>query len=104
MLAELRIYTINKGAMEAFLDHFEKYGAPLHAAVGIKIESTWVNRAQNEFIWIRSFEDQADRESKVKAFQEERAKRDIVLGDNIAKMESRDIEPSMIKMLSLPGA
>jgi hypothetical protein len=101
MISELRTYTINKGAMDAFLEHFEKFGGPLHAAVGIKIEATWVNRDRSEFIWIRSFDDEDDRTAKAKAFQEERAKRGIVLGDNIAKMEVKEIEPAVLKALSL---
>ncbi len=99
MIAELRIYTVNKGSMDAFLEHFEKFSTPLHAAVGINIESTWVNRERSEFIWIRTFEDEEDRTAKVKAFMDERAAKGIVLGDNVAKMESRDISPALLTAL-----
>ena len=92
MILELRTYTVNKDSMDAFLEHFEKYSIPLHAAVGIKIDATYVNRPQNEFIWIRSFDNEEDRVAKTKAFTEERAKRDIVLGQNVAKMEHKVME------------
>ena len=32
MILELRTYTVNKDSMDAFLEHFEKYSVPLHAA------------------------------------------------------------------------
>src|SRR5947209_2411919 len=52
MLAQLRIYTINKGEMSAFLKHFHDEVRPLHDKVGLPIVSTYVNRPQNEFIWV----------------------------------------------------
>ncbi len=60
MLAQLRIYTINKGQMDAFLKHFEEVVRPLHEKVGLPIASTYVNRPQSEFIWVRTFTDEAD--------------------------------------------
>ena len=53
---------------------------------------TWVNRPQNEFIWVRSYKDKADLEAKGKAFQAEVAKSGIKLGGNVAKMEVREVE------------
>ena len=102
MIYELRTYTVNKDSMDAFLEHFERVGAPLHAAVGIKIEATFVNRPQNEFIWIRSFENEEERVAKTKVFQEERAKRNLELGQNIAKMEVKTIEAVQIREMALP--
>jgi len=92
MILELRTYTVNKDSMDSFLEHFEKISIPLHAAVGIKIEATYVNRPQNEFIWIRSFENEEDRAAKTKAFMEERANRNLQLGQNVAKMEHKTME------------
>ena len=94
MLAQIRVYTINKGEMDAFLAHFRDEVAPLHAKLGINIAGTYVNRPQNEFIWIRTYEDEADRDAKTKAFQQapERAAMGSRLGGNVAKMEIRDVE------------
>jgi hypothetical protein len=97
MILELRTYTVNKDSMDAFLKHFEEFSVPLHAAVGIKIEATYVNRPQNEFIWIRSFADEEDRAAKSKAFLEERDRRGIQLGQNIAKMEVKAMEAVEMK-------
>ena len=65
---------------------------PVHQRIGLPIVGTWVNRPQNEFIWVRTFTDAADREAKGKAFQAEVAAAGIKLGGNVAKMEVRDVE------------
>jgi len=92
MLAQVRIYTVNKGEMDAFLRHFKEEIMPVHERIGVPIVATWVNRAQNEFIWIRTYADKADLEAKSKAFQAEIAKSGIKLGANVAKMEVREAE------------
>jgi hypothetical protein len=92
MLAQLRIYTINKGEMDAFLTHFENEVMPLHKQANWPIISAWVNRPQNEFIWMRTYSDASDLEAKTKAFQDARATANITLGANVAKMEIREVE------------
>lgn len=96
MLAQVRIYTINRGEMNAFLKHFREQTMPLHERVGIPIVETWVNRPQNEFIWIRTFADEQDRDAKTKAFQEAARASGVVLGGNVAKMEVRETEPAFV--------
>ncbi|HLG74635.1 MAG TPA: NIPSNAP family protein [Chloroflexota bacterium] len=91
MPAQLRIYTINKGEMDAFLKHFKEEVAATHEKIGYPILSTYVNRPQNEFVWIRGYKDEADRDAKNKAFQEACAAAGIKLGANVAKMEIREL-------------
>ena len=55
MLSQIRIYTINKGQMEAFLKHFKEEVVVVHEKIGLPIIGTWVNRPQNEFIWVRTY-------------------------------------------------
>ena len=92
MLSQIRIYTINKGQMDAFLKHFKEEIIGVHEKIGVPIIGTFVNRPQNEFIWIRTYKDEAEREAKGKAFQAEIKAAGIKLGDNVAKMEVRDVE------------
>ncbi len=92
MLSQVRIYTINKGQMDAFLKHFKEEIMPVHERIGVPIVGTWVNRPQNEFIWIRSYKDKADLEAKGKAFQAEVTAKGIKLGTTVAKMEVREVE------------
>jgi len=94
MLAQVRIYTINKGEMEAFLKHFKEEVGPLHQKVGCPVVSTYVNRPQNEFIWVRTFSDEADRDAKQKAFRDAATAAGVQLGNNVAKMEIREVEPA----------
>ena len=92
MLTQIRIYTVNKGQMDAFLKHFKEEVMVVHAKIGLPIIGTWVNRPQNEFIWVRTYKDKADLEAKGKAFQAEIKAAGIKLGENVAKMEVRDVE------------
>lgn len=92
MLSQIRIYTINKGEMDNFLKHFKEDIVSLHQKIGVPIVGTWVNRAQNEFIWVRSYKDKAELEAKNKELQAEVAAAGIKLGGNVAKMEVREVE------------
>jgi hypothetical protein len=92
MIAQIRIYTINKGEMDNFLKHFKDEIESLHKNIGVPIVGTWVNRPQNEFIWIRSYQDRAELEAKNKEFQAAVAAAGVKLGSNVAKMEVREVE------------
>ena len=92
MISQIRIYTINKGEMENFLRHFKEDIVSLHQKIGVPIVGAWVNRPQNEFIWIRSYKDKAELEAKNKEFQAAVAAAGVKLGGNVAKMEVREVE------------
>ena len=92
MISQIRIYTINKGEMDNFLKHFKEDIVSLHQKIGVAIEGTWINRPQNEFIWVRSYKDKAEMEAKNKEFQAAVAASGIKLGGNVAKMEVREVE------------
>ncbi len=67
---QLRIYTVNRGMMEPWIKFFAETGVPFHERVGIKIEGSWVNEENNQYIWIRTFDDPEDLEVKMTAFRE----------------------------------
>jgi NIPSNAP len=90
--AQVRIYTINRGEMDNFVKHFKEQTKPIHDKIGWPVVSTWINKPQNEFIWIRTHTDAADLEAKTKAFREAVAAAGITLGENVAKMEVREVE------------
>jgi hypothetical protein len=92
MISQIRIYTINKGEMDNFLKHFKEDIVALHEKIGIPIVGTWVNRAQNEFIWVRNYKDKAKLDAKTKELQAAVAAAGIKLGGNVAKMEVREAE------------
>ena len=92
MISQIRIYTINKGEMDNFLKHFKDDIVALHQKIGVPIVGSWVNRPQNEFIWIRNYKDKAEMEAKGKEFQAAVATAGVKLGSNVAKMEVREVE------------
>jgi NIPSNAP len=96
MIAQVRIYTINKNEMDAFLSHFRDETKPLHEQVGIPIVGAWVNRAQNEFIWVRTFADEQERDAKLAAFRAAAERAGVKLGVNVAKQEVREVEPALV--------
>ena len=85
MISQIRIYTINKGEMDNFLKHFKEEIMVLHQKMGVPIVGTWVNRPQNEFIWVRTYKDKAELEAKNKEFQAAVAA--AVAWRHVAKME-----------------
>src|SRR3954447_10820057 len=92
MISQIRIYTINKGEMDSFLKHFKDEIMVLHQKIGVPIVGTWVNRPQNEFIWVRNYKDKAELEAKTEEFRAAVAAAGVKLGANVAKMEVREAE------------
>ena len=71
MIAQLRIYTINKGMMESWLSLFTSKLEPLLAENRISVPSKWTNDTGSQFIWVRTFEgSEADLQIREKAFFE----------------------------------
>lgn len=67
MISQLRIYTINSGQMDSWLKAFEEL-RPILAKHGIKVDGAWTDTENERFIWVRSFDDEADLARKEKAF------------------------------------
>ena len=68
MISQLRMYTVNRGMMDQRVKHFNEVLIPMQEKHGIKIDGTWVNADNNQFIWIRSFADAEDLKAKEAAF------------------------------------
>ncbi len=68
MLAQLRTYTINKGMMDKWLELFYDELVPRVIEAGMGIPTVAVNHENTKFIWIRTFENEADIEVKEAAF------------------------------------
>ena len=94
MPAQLRIYTINRGMMDSWLEVFNQHIRPLHDRLGIPVVSSYVNADRTEFIWIRRFdsiEEIPAKEAEFFASPERKALGDIP-PSHIAKMEVRVME------------
>jgi hypothetical protein len=68
VIAEARIYTANRGKLDDFVKLCNEKLAPIHEKYGLKILGAWVNRPQNEFVWIRVFESEAERDAKTETY------------------------------------
>ena len=90
MATELRLYTINRGMLDSWLKAFEEHIMPTSAQFGIRIHAAWVNRPQNEFVWIRSYDSAEQLEAYYKS--PERASYGAHVGSHIAKTEVREVE------------
>ena len=98
MVTEVRLYTINRGMMDSWLAVFKEKIMPTTAQYGVNIHAAWVNRPQNEFVWVRSYESA----EKLNAYttSPERAAYSDLTSSHIAKLEVREVE-SVIGELSI---
>jgi quinol monooxygenase YgiN len=90
MATEVRLYTINRGMLDSWLKAFKEKIMPTSAQFGIRIHAAWVNRPQNEFIWIRSYDSAELLDAYYKS--PERAAYGEHVGSHIAKIEVREVE------------
>ena len=98
MVTQVRIYTINRGMLDSWIQLFNEKIVPTSARFGVTVVGAWVNRPQNEFIWVRTYADAADRDAKTKAFQDAAREAGVVLGGHVAKMEIREAEPAFAEI------
>ena len=94
MVAQLRIYTINRGMMDSWLELFNEHIRPLHDRLGIPVQQSWVNADRTEFIWVRRFSSAGEIETKEAEYFASPERK--ALGDtptsHIAKIEVRVID------------
>ena len=67
MITELRRYRIKPGRMESWLTFFAE-ATRESERYGIRVDYAGVDRETNTFVWLRSFEDEADRVARKAAF------------------------------------
>ena len=90
MVTQVRIYTVNGGMLDSWVKHFNEKIVPTSAKYGVRVLSAWVNRPQNEFIWVRAFEN----EDALRKYEEspERAAYLPINRQHLAKTEFRNVE------------
>jgi hypothetical protein len=52
---QIRIYTINRGKMDEFVQVWRQGIAPIRQKIGFEIVGAWVNKDTNQFIWLISY-------------------------------------------------
>jgi hypothetical protein len=94
MITQVRIYTINKGMLDSWIQLFNDKIVPTSAQFGVHVIGAWVNRPQNEFVWVREFPD----EETLKTYEQspERATYTPLTSTHIAKIEVRTVENALL--------
>jgi hypothetical protein len=94
MIAEMRIYTINGGMLDSYLELFNKQIVPNHRKHGIEILGAWADRRQNEVIWIRTFTSRDERKAKLDVYEASRERDDVfpIAAFHMAKAEVKIFE------------
>ena len=67
MITELRRYRIKPDRLDSWIEFFEK-AARENERLGMPVEFTGVDRSTSDFYYLRSFEDEADREARKAEF------------------------------------
>lgn len=95
MLTQVRIYTINRGMLDSWIKVFNEKIVPTSASYGVHVLGAWVNRPQNEFVWVRTYES----EEVLKRYENspERAAYSPETGSHIAKTEVRNVEEGLVR-------
>jgi hypothetical protein len=90
---QVRIYTINRGMLDSWIQIFNEKIVPTSARFGVHVVGAWVNRPQNEFIWVRTYAT----DETLKTYEEsaERATYTGQTGPHIAKTEVRTVEDGL---------
>lgn len=93
---QIRIFTINKGKMDVFLDAWQKGVYPLRIKSGFKIEGVWVVKDKNKFIWILSYDGPEGFKAKDSAYYASSARTTLKPdpAEYIADVESYFLEPA----------
>lgn len=64
MYAQLRMYTVNRGKMDDWVEWFNDKLRPIAQQADHTILGPWINEAKTEFVWIRTYDIAADAEGK----------------------------------------
>lgn len=94
MTLQLRIYTINRGALQPFAEEWKQTIKPLREKIGFAIPAAWAVPATNQFIWLLQYDGSQSWATLDKAFLDhpERRAMDPDPARHIARMENVFIE------------
>ena len=95
MPVQLRLYTINRGALDTFATEWQQTIKPLREKLGFQIPGAWKMAAANQFVWLMSLDDGEAWERLDRAYHDspERKAMNPNPARHIARMEQYFIEP-----------
>lgn len=68
MTVQLRIYTINRGALQTFAEEWKKNIYPLRVKTGFRILNAWTVEATNQFVWLMAYDGPESWEARDQAY------------------------------------
>lgn len=99
MQIQLRIYTINRGALQVFAEEWKTKIYPLRVEIGFRVPDAWTVPATSQFIWLLAYDGPDTWEAKDKAYfeSEQRRAMDPDPARLIARVEQYFIEPVLVQ-------
>jgi len=96
-MIQLRIYTINRGALQQFAKEWNDLIRPLREKLGFKVHSAWAVASTNQFVWIMSYDGPHSWAEMDRAYFEsdERRAMNPNPARNIARMEEYFMDDAM---------
>lgn len=68
MPIQLRIYTINRGALQDFALEWQEKIKPLREKLGFQVLGAWTVQATNQFVWLLGYEGPSDWDTQDQAY------------------------------------
>ena len=98
MTTQLRMYTINRGALQQFTQEWNDNIRPLREKLGFRVIGAWTIETTNQFVWIMGYDGPASWEELDQAYfnSDERLAMDPNPARNIARMEEYFMKPALI--------
>ncbi|MFD9716168.1 NIPSNAP family protein [Streptomyces sp. NPDC059076] len=53
---QLRTYTVREGLLDEWVERWRSEIVPLRRELGFEVGGAWIDREQNQFIWLISYE------------------------------------------------
>ena len=95
MPLQLRTYTINRGALDTFVDEWQHTIKPLREKLGFTVPAAWTVPAANQFVWLLGYDGPEDWDALDRAYHasSERKAMQPDPGRLIARMEQVWLDP-----------
>jgi len=96
MPTQLRIYTINRGALDQWVSEWEQQIKPLRLRLGFEILGAWKIRETNQFAWLLGYHGPESWETLDNAFHQSEERRSMRPDParHIARIEQYFVQPA----------
>ena len=100
-MTQLRIYTINRDALDMFAQEWHKTIKPLREKLGFKVSAAWTLPAYNQFVWLLSLDNADAWDSLERAYHTSDERRGFQPDParHITRMESYFVEPVEVESM-----